>query len=166
LRVQEENHMELEELIKTLRKEELTIAFAESVTAGMAVNLFSKQLDIGPMLLGGVVAYKESCKTAVLGVKPATLEKYTGESSQVTVEMAKGLQKLMKPGVAVAVTGLATPGGSETKKKPVGSIFISVIFKGGVHEFSSRFYGTADEIIMQAVRMMYSKTTEVLNESA
>jgi nicotinamide-nucleotide amidase len=158
--------MELEELIKILRKEELTIAFAESITAGMAVNIFSKAVDIGPMLLGGVVAYKETCKTRVLGVKPATLEKFTAESPQVTTEMVKGLSKLLKPGIAVAVTGLATPGGSESERKPVGTIFISIFYKGKVHEFSSRFYGTADEITMQAVRMMYSKTSEVLNESA
>lgn len=157
-------HPDLEELIKILRKKKLTIAFAESVTSGMAGNIFAKQLDIGNILLGSMVCYHEEAKKKILKVNSKTLKKYTAESQEVTNSMAKGLYKILNADVSIAVTGLATPGGTETEEKPVGTVFVSVLYKEEIFEFKNRFYGDRDEVVMQAVNMIYNKALEVLKK--
>src|SRR5690606_29055778 len=95
---------QLNELIKLLIKKELTIAFAESITAGMVSYEFSKGLEVSQVYRGGIVAYNEEFKSKILGVSKDTLKKYTAESQEVTSEMANGLRKIFKTDIAVAVT--------------------------------------------------------------
>jgi nicotinamide-nucleotide amidase len=150
-------YADLENLIKILRKKKQTIAFAESITSGMAGNIFAKQFDIGNILLGSIVCYHEIAKQKILSVKKKTLKKFTAESPEVTVEMVKGLKKLLNAEVSISVTGLATEGGSETPEKPVGTVFVAVLYKNKVHKYRSRFFGDRDEIVLQAVHMMFNK---------
>lgn len=157
-------HPDLENLIKILRKKKYTIAFAESITSGMAGNIFAKQFDIGDILLGSMVCYHEDAKQMVLGVKKETLKKHTAESAETTTEMVKGLKNLLKADISVAITGLATPGGSETQQKPVGTVFIAVMFKNKVHKFRSQFFGDRDEVVVQAVYMMFNKALMILKK--
>jgi len=157
-------HSDLENLIKILRKKKYTIAFAESITSGMAGNIFAKQFDIGDILLGSLVCYHEKAKQMVLGVKKETLKKYTAESAETTAEMVKGLKNLLKADVSVAITGLATPGGSETPEKPVGTVFIAVMFKNKIHKYRSQFFGDRDEVVVQAVYMMFNKALMILKK--
>lgn len=153
---------ELKALIEILRENGLSIAFAESMTSGLLANEFGKQFNIGEIFLGSLVTYKEDCKSKVLQVDPKLIKSYTAESQEVTTAMVRGLKKILDADICIAVTGLATEGGSETKEKPVGTTFVSILFKDKVSEFRSRFYGKREQVIFQACYLIFSKTLEII----
>ena len=111
------DNSELNKLVALLNKKNLTVSFAESVTAGMVSYQFSKALNVTQCFKGGIVAYSEEVKSTVLKVNEASLEKYTAESGEVTQEMAQGLKLIYDSSIAIALTGLANPGGSESPQK-------------------------------------------------
>lgn len=151
----------INDFLEEMRRSGYKIAFAESMTSGALVNEFARQLDIGDILIGSIVSYQAECKVNLLGVPSELIEKYTAESAEVTQSMTQGLIKLLKPDIAVAVTGLATEGGSETESKPVGSVFISTRFLDKIDNQSGRFFGRRDEIIMQTVNMIFYRLHEL-----
>ena len=104
---------------KLLAEKELTIAFAESATAGRLSYEFSLTPDSGKILKGGLVCYDACIKEDVLDIPRELIEKFTPESAEVTKELARRLHKVVPSAdVFIAVTGLTTPGGSETPEKP------------------------------------------------
>ncbi|MGM9478085.1 CinA family protein [Pedobacter sp. GSP4] len=114
----------MEEVGKMLTTGGLTIAFAESATAGRLTAEFSLINDAGKFLKGGIVCYDACLKETLLGVDPELIEQYTPESMEVTKAISNGLHKLIPADIAIGITGLTAPGGSETSEKPVGTIFI------------------------------------------
>lgn len=112
-----------------LKDQNLTIAFAESVTAGKFISEFALIPNCGQVLKGGIACYDVSVKVDLMGVPQETIDQFTPESAEVTEQLAIGLRKLIPADVIVAVTGLAAPGGSETEEKPVGTVFIHGFFK-------------------------------------
>jgi nicotinamide-nucleotide amidase len=146
---------------KALAKNNWTIAFVESATAGKMSYEFSTVPDSGKILLGGLVCYNAVTKEDILQIPHGLIETFTPESSEVTKEMAISFCRFAPADVCVALTGLTSPGGSETKEKPVGTIFIYIIFphKKASHRFL--FKGSPEEIVNQAI----DKTAAViLNE--
>lgn len=119
---------------KLLAEQNLTIAFAESATAGKLAYEFSRTPYSGAVLKGGIVCYDACIKEDMLGIASETLAKYTPESAEVTREMCHSLQHKMSSEVSVAVTGLTAPGGSESPKKPVGTMFYCIIYRRTIHE--------------------------------
>src|SRR4051812_1848426 len=102
------NDLKLQECGKELIMQGLTIAFAESATAGRLSAEFSMVQDSGKFLKGGLVCYDASLKKDILGVPKELIKKYTPESAEVTAELAKRLPSLIKSDIQVAVTGLTT----------------------------------------------------------
>lgn len=136
---------------KLLESHHLTIAFAESATAGRLAAEFALAENSGKILIGGLVCYDARVKEDILGIPVSFVEKYTPESAEVTQKLAERMRKFMQADVHVAVTGLTTSGGSETPQKPVGTMFIHLVMKDksvGVREV---FDGTPEAIIMQTV---------------
>lgn len=136
---------------KVLKSHHLTVAFAESATAGRLAAEFALTEDSGKILIGGLVCYDASVKEEVLGIPVSFVEKYTPESAEVTKELAERMRKFMQADVHVAVTGLTTSGGSETPQKPVGTMFIHLIMKDKSVGIREVFDGTPEAIIMQTV---------------
>jgi nicotinamide-nucleotide amidase len=159
--------MELDRLNKLIDKmieKKLNISFAESMTAGNLVGEFAKGERAGKALKGGVVVYTVESKTELLGVSSSTIEKHTAESQQVTGELAIGLKKLMKTDVAVAITGLASNGGSEDENKPVGTVFISIIFREENHEYKKYFPPSQTKDVNRCKEEVISCTTNFVIE--
>jgi nicotinamide-nucleotide amidase len=134
-----------------LKDNNLTIAFAESVTAGKLISEFALIPNCGCVLNGSIVCYNVSVKQGVLGVCAEYIEEYTAESAEVTEQMAIGLQKCIPSDVIVAVTGLAAPGGSETPQKPVGTMFVHGFFKGEPWNLHLHFDDEPEQIILNAI---------------
>lgn len=153
---------ELNELVAFLNKKELTVAFAESVTAGFVGCQFSKALKVSKVFKGSLVAYQEEIKTSLLKVSKNTLEKHSAESQEVTNEMAVGLKDLYEVDIAVAITGLANPGGSESPEKPVGTIFISIIYLNEHFQFRTLFSGNNSEIIAQTAQYVFEQMQRIV----
>jgi nicotinamide-nucleotide amidase len=108
-----------------------TLGIAESCTGGMIAHMFTANAGSSAYLKGGVVAYSNEVKMAILGVKPETLEAHGAVSKEVALEMAQGVQKTLNTDYAVATTGIAGPDGG-TAEKPVGTVWIAVISKQNI----------------------------------
>ncbi|HEX3889544.1 MAG TPA: nicotinamide-nucleotide amidohydrolase family protein, partial [Verrucomicrobiae bacterium] len=106
-------------------KQKKTLAVAESCTGGFIANGITNVPGASEIFLGGIVAYSNGVKEKFLGVRPSTLKKHGAVSEFVAREMAIGARKKFGADFAIAVTGIAGPGGG-TKNKPVGTVFISV----------------------------------------
>lgn len=153
---------ELNDLVALLNDKGLTIGFAESVTAGYVGCQFSKALKVSEVYKGSVVAYHETIKTQLLSVSKTTIDKFTAESQEVTNEMAQGIKKLYDVDIAVAITGLANPGGSETPSKPVGTVFITIIHTDQQYEFRELFSGSREEIIAQSAQTIFEYLRKII----
>lgn len=148
------------EFIKSMMAEKLTIALAESITCGLAANKLSSCVGVSEVFVASVVCYTPEAKMQLLGVKRKTIETHTCESPEVTMEMAKSLPELVKADVYAAITGLASSDGSETTEKPVGTVFYCILFKDKTFEFSKLFRGTPLEIKEKASVGLYSLILE------
>jgi nicotinamide-nucleotide amidase len=141
--------------IKHLNKKGLTLAFAESITCGMAAHKLATVPGTSEVLKGSVVCYTPEVKHGLLGVPEKLMNKYTCESMQVTERLAAGLQKIIKADVYAALTGLAAPGGSETKEKPVGTVFFCINYKNKKIKQRKLFRGTPLQIREKACITLY-----------
>jgi nicotinamide-nucleotide amidase len=134
-----------------LKEKKLTIAFAESATAGRLSAEFALIPDCGEILKGGIVCYDACIKQDILGVPEDLVEKYTPESAEVTEDMARRLGNVIKANIYVAITGLIMPGGSESPGKPVGTMFIHAIINQKPFAVKEIFKGSPEEIVLQTV---------------
>lgn len=129
----------------------LNIAFIESATAGRMCSEFALTEFSGDILRGGLASYEVFVKEQILHVPRRLIDLYTPESPEVTAAMATGGDKLFNADITVAVTGLTTPGGSETAEKPVGTMFLHVLYKGQGIAQRDLFKGDPESIILQTV---------------
>lgn len=114
----------------------LTLATAESFTAGGVAAAISAVPGSSRYYRGGVVAYSNESKTALLGVSPETIRGFGAVSAEVAKEMARGARERLEASRAVSTTGISGPdGGSE--EKPVGLAFLGFSTPEG--EASERF---------------------------
>jgi nicotinamide-nucleotide amidase len=134
-----------------LKDHNLTIAFAESVTAGKVISEFALIPNCGSVLNGSIVCYDVKVKQSLLGVRAEYIEAYTAESAEVTEQMAIGLRKAIPSDVIVAVTGLAAPGGSETDEKPVGTMFVHGFFKDEPWKLKLYYEDEPEQVILRTI---------------
>ncbi len=106
------------------------IATAESCTAGMVAARLTDRPGSSAYVVGGVVSYANEAKIEVLGVDPALIAEHGAVSEQVAEAMADGVLRRMDADTAVAITGIAGPGGG-TPDKPVGTVWFCVKVRGG-----------------------------------
>ena len=138
---------------KLIAAKKLTLAFAESATAGRLSYEFSLSPDSGDILKGGLVCYDACIKEDILGIPHELIERYTPESAEVTKELAQRLYKVIPSAdIFVAVTGLTTIGGSETPEKPVGTMFIHALIQGQDYAIREVFSGNAQQIVADTVK--------------
>lgn len=156
---------EARDLINFLKEQNLTIAFAESVTCGLASHAMNTWKGTSETFLGSIVSYNKDVKTHLLGIKEELICTHTAESTEVTMAMADALQTLIRADVYAAITGLAVAGGSETPAKPVGTIFISIQYNG--HNLSDRtvFDGSPLEIKKSACRFLFKSAIRFLQKN-
>lgn len=156
----------IEEAAKLLIGKNLSLAFAESATAGRASAEFSMACNAGKFLKGGFVCYDASLKTSFLDVPQELIEKFTPESMEVTKAIATGLSKIIDADIHIGITGLPCPGGSETPEKPVGTMFIYALLHGSLW-FNERLQlaGSHQQIVEQTVirltRLLSEHTAEL-----
>ena len=130
----------------------LTIAFAESATAGWLCSEFALTEESGQVLKGGITCYDADLKVSLLKVPQKLIDEFTPESMEVTREMAYRLRDLIESDIQVTVTGLTTPGGSETAEKSVGTMFVFTLIRGKEVSFRKVFTGSCEEVIHQTIK--------------
>jgi PncC family amidohydrolase len=118
------------DVVRLLARRKKTLALAESCTGGFIANGITNIPGASKIFLGGIVAYSNGAKEKFLGVHPQILKKHGAVSEAVAREMAEGARKKLGADFAIAVTGIAGPGGG-TKGKPVGTVFIAIAYDFG-----------------------------------
>jgi nicotinamide-nucleotide amidase len=116
---------EAESLIGALRSKGLKAAAAESCTGGMIGCAITSVPGSSDVFMGSAVTYSNESKQSILGVREDTLKAHGAVSEETAREMALGAVRVYDSDLAVAVTGIAGPGGG-TDTKPVGLVYIAV----------------------------------------
>jgi nicotinamide-nucleotide amidase len=132
-------------VVPMLIERKLTIATAESITAGLVAAKIGRVSGASATLHGSVVAYANEIKHGVLGVPDEMLREHGAVSAPVAEAMAIGARKLMKTDLAVSTTGIAGPTGA-TATKPVGLVWFGLAWDGGVRSTHVNWFGTREEI--------------------
>jgi nicotinamide-nucleotide amidase len=142
-------------LAEFLKKKRLTIAFAESITCGLAAHQLGTVSGTSDFFMGSIICYDESVKTSLLNIGETFLKKYSAESQEVTDALSKNLKQLIDADIHAAITGLASPGGSESTTKPVGTVFYSIYFKNRIYRMRKKFNGSPLIIKKKACDALY-----------
>src|SRR5271169_4041639 len=108
-----------------LRKQQATVAVAESCTGGMLGARFTAAPGSSDYFLGGFITYSDELKTVLLGVSPETLANFGAVSPETAQAMAIGARVRTGSTYAIAITGIAGPGGG-TEQKPVGLVYVAI----------------------------------------
>lgn len=123
----------------------LTLATAESFTAGRIASAIVATPGASRYYLGGLVAYADAAKEKLLGVKAAALARHGAVSEEVAKQMAEGARTRFGADLAISSTGIAGPDGA-TATKPVGLAFLAIAGADGAEAVRHQFIGTRDEV--------------------
>lgn len=115
---------------RILAEEKRTLGLAESCTGGMISALVTDVPGSSGYFLGGVVSYGNPAKESLLGVREETIAAHGAVSAETAAEMARGARERFAADVALAVTGIAGPGGG-TEEKPVGTVWYAISDREG-----------------------------------
>ena len=132
-----ENSSLEEKIVSLLQEKGWKIASAESCSGGMIASRLVNVSGVSDVFEEGYITYSNAAKHKLLGVSKQSLGQYGAVSSQVAGEMALG--------AAIAVTGIAGPGGG-TPQKPVGLVYIGCYVDGKVFVTENHFQGSRQEI--------------------
>ncbi len=122
--------MSAAEVLAAARARGVMLAAAESCTGGMIMAALTDVAGSSDVVDRGFVTYSNAAKRDMLGVDAATLDSFGAVSEQVAAEMAAGALARSRAGLAVSVTGIAGPGGSEFK--PEGRVCFGLADTHGV----------------------------------
>jgi nicotinamide-nucleotide amidase len=117
------------DLFEDLEREGLMIATAESCTGGLIAGLLTEIAGSSAYVERGFVTYSNAAKTEMLGVPAELIARDGAVSESVARKMAEGALAHSEADVAVAVTGVAGPGGG-TAEKPVGLVHVAASWRG------------------------------------
>lgn len=119
-----------EALVRKLTASGKTVATAESCTGGWVSKAITDVAGSSDVFAYGIVSYSNAAKESLLGVNSATLSKHGAVSEAAVAEMATGAIDLSGADIAVAVSGVAGPGGG-SDDKPVGTVCFAWAVKDG-----------------------------------
>lgn len=157
------NNEKLQELIKSLRDQKLTVGFAESCTGGALSAFLTEQPGVSDIFLGSVVSYSNEAKMDLLGVSRDTLMQEGAVSEAVARQMAHGVRRQLKTDWSVAITGIAGPTGG-TSGKPVGTVCFAIAGPGFESSRKEFFSGDRKVIQQQSVDCAVSWLAETLGK--
>lgn len=107
------------------RSRNVTLATAESCTAGLVAHLVTEIAGSSDYFRGGLVTYADDVKESLAGVSADVLRAHGAVSAQVALAMAEGARTRLQADLAVAITGIAGPGGG-SPDKPVGLTYVAL----------------------------------------
>jgi nicotinamide-nucleotide amidase len=139
-----------EVVLRLARAGRFRLATAESCTGGMLGAAITDVSGSSESYAGGVVAYADTAKSALLAVDPRALAEEGAVSGSVAAAMAAGARDALAADLAVSVTGVAGPGGGTTDK-PVGTVWFGIATRDGVRTDLRHFPGDRDVVRTRAV---------------
>lgn len=144
----------VEVVLDLCRREGLTLGTAESCTGGLLGSLLTAVPGASDVVRGGIVAYANSVKTQVLGVPVGIIDTHGAVSEPCAAAMAAGARRVLGCDIAMAVTGIAGPGGG-TPEKPVGTVCLGWSGAGLDRAVTVQLRGDRDRIrLLSAARAL------------
>lgn len=153
-----------ETAVQKLLEKGFTITTAESCTGGMLASMLINVSGISEIYREGYITYANEAKEKLLGVKKETLEQFGAVSAQVAQQMAEGAAKAAGADAALAVTGIAGPGGGSLEK-PVGLVYIACCIQGKIRVTENRFKGDRLSVRQQSARSAVLLLLSCLSEA-
>jgi nicotinamide-nucleotide amidase len=147
-----------------LLKHQITCAVAESCTGGMVGAAITSIAGSSAWFRGGVIAYSNDVKNRLLRVPGSVLLEQGAVSAETVVAMAAGVADLLGTETAVAVSGIAGPGGGSAEK-PIGLVYIGVFAAGTAVAFRHVFTGGRSEVRAATVRDALSHLIEQIEKA-
>jgi nicotinamide-nucleotide amidase len=128
------------------------IVTAESCTGGMVAACLTDVAGSSAVLDRGLVTYSNQAKMDLLGVPPTTLDRFGAVSAETAAAMADGaLAATPAAHIAIAITGIAGPGGGSSEK-PVGLVYFGIAKRGIATKTAQHiFFGNRDDIRQNSV---------------
>jgi nicotinamide-nucleotide amidase len=127
-------------LLVACRTRGLRIATAESCTGGLVAAALTEIAGASDVVECGFVVYSDAAKQKMLGVPAATLKRYGAVSAETAAAMTSGALRNSQADLAVAITGIAGPGGG-SKQKPVGLVHFAAARRDGRPLLRRRLFG-------------------------
>jgi nicotinamide-nucleotide amidase len=149
-------------VIAKCRSKNLKIAVAESCTGGGLGARLTAIPGSSEVFLGGIIAYSDDVKIRELGVSPETLARHGAVSEEVVREMALGAMTKFGAEVALAITGVAGPGGG-TDEKPVGLVWLCAVVGDRVEPRKIQSWGDRQEIRYRAAQAALDLARQTLD---
>ena len=157
--------LEAQRLVAFASAHGLTVATAESCTAGRVAAVVGGVPGASEVLRGGAVTYVNEIKHRVLGVSEKTLATVGAVSERCACEMAAGARALFGGDAAVSITGFAGPGGG-TADNPVGTVYLGIADQDGARAVRRHFNGDRDDVrwqaTMEALRLLRSSCEDIV----
>jgi competence/damage-inducible protein CinA-like protein len=132
-------------VLEQLRTRQARLVVAESCTGGLLGARITAVPGASTVFIGGVVAYDDVVKSGTLDVPPELLDRHGAVSEEVVSAMAAGVQRQFAVAAALAITGIAGPGGG-TPEKPVGTVWLAARFGAETRALKRMFPGDRGEI--------------------
>jgi len=137
-------------VLDACRRRDVKLSVAESCTGGLLGARLTAIPGSSEVFVGGILAYDNSVKRAMLGVTDEELEEHGAVSEVVASKMARSVRERLKTDIGIAITGVAGPGGG-TAAKPVGMVWVAL--DGiGAQARCLRLFGTREEVRQRAVQ--------------
>ena len=153
---------EARELLDRCRAKRLKLATAESCTGGLIAASLTEIAGSSDVVERGFVTYSNEAKTELIGVDPALIRDHGAVSAEVAKAMALGALERSRAHIAVAVTGIAGPGGA-TATKPVGLVHLAAARKAGATlELRAVFPGDRRAVRHASVLAAFALVAELL----
>jgi competence/damage-inducible protein CinA-like protein len=151
-------------LLERARASNFRLATAESCTGGAVGMRLTAVPGSSEVYLGGVVAYDNRIKLEQLGVEPALIEHAGAVSEPVARAMVQGAARSFRSDLAIAVTGIAGPGGG-SPEKPVGLVYLATLVPGATEVTRHVLPGDRAEIRARAAQLALFRLLEALTRS-
>ena len=151
------------EISELMWKDGITLATAESCTAGNLAAAITAIPGSSHYYKGGVVAYANQVKENLLNVNTATIETYGVVSEETVCEMVRGAMETLKTDYAIATSGVAGPGGG-THELPVGTIWIAAGSRNKIVTMKLEGDDGRDQNIAKATNSALHLVRDVLKE--
>ncbi len=150
-------------VLNACRRRDVKLAVAESCTGGLLGARLTAIPGSSEVFVGGILAYDNSVKRALLGVSDEELEEHGAVSETVAAQMARSVRERLKTDIGVSITGVAGPGGG-TAAKPVGMVWVAI--DGiGTQARCLRLFGTREEVRQRAVQAALDMVRRALETS-
>jgi nicotinamide-nucleotide amidase len=153
-------------VVSRLTEAGMTLALAESCTGGYIAHLITNVPGASRVFVGGVVAYDNRAKMALLGLSPDLLSTYGSVSPEAAIAMAERVRERLDADIGVGITGIAGPGGG-SEGKPVGTVYLALAGRDGRSvALRAHFPGSREEYKARTADLALRMIEEYLAETA